>query len=204
MNYTDILNRIEDRGVTYNDYLNNTIEDLANIDVQNLPPDEVKRFNYKSLNLQRSNRISRTYSPGKELKELLNEISEPQIWMVITESWCGDSAQTLPYIADMASKNPLIDLKILLRDSNPDIMDQFLTKGTRSIPILVAFNTDGDEIFRWGPRPQIAVSLIEQWKEEGLEKTEWIEKLHLWYAKDKGAEIEKEFIDIISKVELAH
>lgn len=204
MNYTDILNRIEERGITYNDYLGKTIEELANTQIQNLPPDEVKRFNYKTLNLQRSNRISRTYSPRIELKDLLTEISEPQLWMIITESWCGDSAQTLPYIAAMAAQNPLIDLKILLRDSNPDIMDLFLTRGTRSIPILVVFNTVGDEIFRWGPRPQFAVNLIERWKAEGLQKTEWIEKLHLWYARDKGAEIEKEFVELISKVELAH
>lgn len=204
MNFTEIKRRIEDRGITYNDYIGNTIKELAGTRILNLTPEEVKRYNYKTLNLQRSNRISRTYNPGKELNELLREISEPQLWMVITESWCGDSAQSLPYIAAMTLPYQLIDLKILLRDANPDIMDQFLTNGTRSIPIIVAFNAEGEELFRWGPRPQTAVKLIEQWKAEGLQKTEWIEKLHLWYAKDKGTEIEKEFVELLNKVELAH
>ena len=204
MNFTEIKRRIEDRGITYNDYIGNTIKELAGIRIFNLTSEEVKRYNYKTLNLQRSNRISRTYNPNKDLRGLLKEISEPQLWMVITESWCGDSAQSLPYIAAMALQNQLIDLKILLRDANPDIMDKFLTNGTRSIPIIVAFNADGEELFRWGPRPQTAVKLIEQWKAEGLQKTEWIEKLHLWYAKDKGTEIEKEFVGLLNKVELAH
>lgn len=204
MIFTDMRKRIEEKGISYNDYINQTIEEIAGTQTNDLSPEEIKRFNFKTLNLQRGNRISRTYNICNELKNLLSEISEPQLWMVITESWCGDSAQSLPYIAAMASQNPLIDLKILSRDSNPDIMDEFLTNGTRSIPILAAFNSAGDELFRWGPRPKAAVDLINHWKAEGLEKSEWIEKLHLWYARNKGAEIEKEFIDLINNEVMAH
>jgi hypothetical protein len=204
MDYYVLKKRIEEKGITYNEYIQNTILEIAQTDINNLDPGEIKRFNFKTLNLRRSNRISRTYQPGEELKKLLISIPEPLLWMVITENWCGDSAQSLPYIAAMASLNPLIELKILLRDSNPDIMDQYLTNGTRSIPILVVYNQDGNELFRWGPRPQSAVNLIRQWKAAGLEKPEWTEKLHLWYARNKGAEIEKEFIGLINKEELIH
>lgn len=204
MNFSDLRKKIEENGVTYKDYINRNIEEIAGTQTKDLSPEEIKKFNFKTLNLQRGNRISRTYNPCNELKNLLAEISEPQLWMVITESWCGDSAQNLPYIAAMASQNPLIDLKILSRDSNPGIMDEFLTNGTRSIPILAAFNSAGDELFRWGPRPKAAVELIKQWKSKGLEKSEWVEKLHLWYARNKGAEIEKEFIGLIEKEVMAH
>jgi hypothetical protein len=204
MNFSDLRKKIEENGITYKDYINRNIEEIAGTQTRDLSSEEIKKFNFKTLNLQRGNRISRTYEPGNELRNLLAEISEPRLWMVITESWCGDSAQNLPYIAAMASLNPLIDLKILSRDSNPDIMDEFLTNGTRSIPILAAFNSAGDELFRWGPRPKAAVDLIKQWKSEGLEKSEWVEKLHLWYARNKGAEIEKEFIDLIEKEVIAH
>lgn len=204
MNFSDLRKKIEERGITYNDYINKTVEEIAGVRTSDLSPEEIKRFNFKTLNLQRSNRISRTYNMCNELKHLLTEISEPQLWMVITENWCGDSAQILPYIATITAQNPLLDLKILSRDSNPDIMDKFLTNGTRSIPILAAFNAAGDELFRWGPRPKAALVLINQWKSEGLEKSEWIEKLHLWYARNKGAEIEKEFIELIGKEIAAH
>ena len=83
-------------------------------------------------------------------------------------------------------------------------MNEFLTNGTRSIPIVAAFNDEGEELFRWGPRPKAAVGLIDQWKSEGMEKSEWTEKLHLWYARNKGEELEKEFIELIENAVLAH
>jgi len=204
MNFSDLKKRIEEKGITYNEYISNTIEEISKTQITDLPPGEVRRFNYKNLNLQRSTRIIRTYHPSKELKRVLDEITGMQLWMVITENWCGDSGQNLPYIAVMALQNPLIDLKLLLRDSNPDVMDQFLTNGTRSIPILVSFNSRGEELFRWGPRPRAAINLISQWKSEGCEKPEWTEKLHLWYSRNRGEEIEKELADLINKVELTY
>jgi hypothetical protein len=81
--------------------------------------------------------------------------------MVITETWYGDSAQNLPIIAKAAELNNKIDLRILLRDSNIDIIDHYLTNGqSRSIPILVAFDLDGNELFKWGPRPLTAKILV--------------------------------------------
>lgn len=204
MNFIDLQRRIKEKGISYSDYVNCTIEEIARTQISDLTPKEVKRFNFKILNLQRSNRITKSYNPAEELIKLLDDISEPQLWMVITENWCGDSAQSLPYIASMAAHNSLIDLEIMLRDTNPDIMDLYLTNGTRSIPILVAFNSAGNELFRWGPRPQYAINMINQYKADGLEKSEWTEKLHLWYARNKGSEIEKEFIDLFNKEEQTH
>ena len=204
MDFADLKKRIDEKGFSYSEYINKTIEEIATTRIENLTEKEAKRFNFKILNLQRSTRISRIYKPNKELKKVFGEISEPQTWMVLTENWCGDSAQTLPYIAAMTTENPLIELRTLLRDSNPDVMDQYMTNGTRSIPKLVVFNPEGEELFRWGPRPQPAVNLINQWKSDGLEKPEWTEKLHLWYARNKGEEIEKEFIELIKKTELTH
>lgn len=198
MNFNDIKYHLIEKGMSYTEFINSTIEEIAKTNISELQDKELSRFNFKVLNLQRSSRITRTYKISDELKNIINEISEPQIWMVITENWCGDSAQNLPYIAAIAGENILINLRVILRDSNPDIMDQCLTNGTRSIPKLIAFNNTGDELFRWGPRPKAAVNLINQWKEEGLEKSEWTEKLHSWYSRNKGVEIEKEFIELIA------
>ncbi len=204
MDYRFLKKRIDESGISYSEYVKRNELENCGTKSESLTSPELKRLNIKSLNLQRGSRISRTYTPGEELNRLINDITEKQLWMVITENWCGDSGQNLPYIAVMASQNPLIDLRIILRDLNPDIMDEFLTNGTRSIPILAAFSQDGEELFRWGPRPAYAVNLINSWKSEGLEKPEWTEKLHSWYAKNKGSELEKEFIDLIRKVELSH
>jgi hypothetical protein len=184
------------KGMNYREYIQSVINDVAS-DPGIISNDEKELLEYKKLNLQRSSRIERTYVISEELKSLIENINDKQLWMVITEGWCGDSAQILPHIAKMADLNPNVDLKILLRDSNPDIMDLYLAHGTRSIPILVAFDLEGNELFTWGPRPKALQTLINKWKSEGIVKPELFEKLHLWYAKDKGKEIEEEFIKIL-------
>jgi glutaredoxin-related protein len=122
--------------------------------------------------------------------------------MVITENWCGDSAQNLPYLAKISKLNNNIKLRIILRDSHPEIMDSYLTNGTRSIPKLVVFDAEGNERFSWGPRPMEVQKLFSQWKAEGIVKPELYEKLHLWYSKDKGKSIEKEILQLIQSLNL--
>ena len=201
MDYQIIKDRINQEGVKYQDYLNNLIEDIIKTNPDTLDEKARNNFETKRLNLQRSARIMKTYKVSGNLKEEIKKINEPLTWMVITENWCGDSAQNLPYLALMAEENSNIDFKILLRDSNPDIMDQFLTNGTRSIPLLVSFDINGNELFRWGARPKVVQDLFYQWKADGIVKPELYKKLHLWYAKDKGQALESEFLEILKTVE---
>ncbi len=188
-------------GLTYKEYTEKFNNEVNNINPENLSDKDRELFEYKKLNFQRTQRIEKSYEVSEELKSEIQTIKEKQIWMVITEPWCGDSAQNLPYLAKIASLNRNIDLRIVLRDSNPDIMDLYLTHETRSIPKLIAFDLEGNELFTWGPRPKAAQELMNQWKNEGIVKPELYEKLHLWYGRNRGKEIEAEFLEILSKVE---
>jgi len=201
MDFKNIEERLNQTGMKYYDYLNKLINDIIETNPDSLDEKARNKFETKRLNLQRSTRIMKTYKISENLKIEIKRIYETQTWMVITENWCGDSAQNLPYLALMAEENPFIDFKIILRDSNLDIMDQYLTNRTRSIPLLVAFNNNGDELFRWGARPKVVQDLFLQWKTEGIVKPELYEKLHLWYARNKGAAIESEFLEILKTVE---
>ncbi len=188
-------------GMTYKEYTEKFSDEENSTNSDNLNEKDKELFEYKKLNFQRTQRIDKSYEVSEELISEIKNIKEEQLWVVITESWCGDSAQNLPYIAKIASLNPKIDLRIILRDSNPDIMDLYLTNGTRSIPKLIAFDSEGNELFTWGPRPKTAQELINQWKSEGIVKPELYEKLHLWYGRNRGKDIEAEFLEILSKVE---
>jgi hypothetical protein len=181
-------------GMNYGEYIQSVVNDIAVTNPDNLTVEDKEHFENKKLNMQRSSRIERTHVVSEELESLIKNIKDKQLWMVITEGWCGDSAQTLPIIAKMAELNPNIDLRILLRDANPDIMDLYLTHDTKSIPILVVFDSDGNELLKWGPRTKALQDIMNQWKSEGIVKPELYEKLHYWYAKNKGKEIETEFI----------
>lgn len=188
-------------GYTYEEYSKKFKREIENANPADLNENEKKLLEYRKLNFLRNQRIEKTYIVSDKLKSEILNIKDKQLWMVITEAWCGDSAQNLPYIAKAASLNGNINLRIILRDSNPDIMDLYLTNGTRSIPKLVAFDLDGNELFTWGPRPKAAQDLIVKWKSEGIVKPELYEKLHLWYGRNRGRDIEAEFIEILSKVE---
>ena len=188
-------------GMTYQQYLEITKEELAdNTKADNLTAEEKERSDIKKLNIQRMTRIDKLYEPGIDIRNEIEKISDKQLWMVITENWCGDSAQNLPYIAKIASLNQKINLRIILRDSNSDIMDNYLTGGTRSIPKLVAFDKEGNELFQWGARPKAAQDLLSELKAEGFEKKYYLEKLHSWYARNKGTDIEKEILLLIKKL----
>ncbi len=187
-------------GMTYKEYTESILNEIKNTIPDSLNNEQKEIYDYKKLNLQRSGRIEKTYTVSEELKKFIKNIKDKQIWMVLTEGWCGDSAQNLPYIVKYAELNSNIDLRILLRDSNPDIMDLYLTNGTKSIPKIVAFDKSGNELFQWGPRPDEAKKLINKLKKEGIVKPELYEKLHLWYGRDRGKEIEAEFLKIFNNL----
>lgn len=159
--------------------------------------EQAERIEYTKLNLHRTRRIGRTWKCPAELEAAVEAIGHPQVWMVLTEPWCGDSAQCLPVIAALASKNPLVQLRIVLRDVNLDIMDRYLTDGKRSIPRLVAFAADGSVLGQWGPRPRAAQAVFDEAKGAGLEKPDILEKLHLWYGRDRGAAIGEELLEFM-------
>jgi len=192
-----IYNKIIKNGLSFNSYVEITEKFLETTDVNNLNDEEFETYNYIKLNLQRSKRIAKTFKPSEKILEIIHSISEPQTWVVITENWCGDSSQNLPYIAKLAKLNSNIKLVIILRDSNPDIMNQYLTNGTMSIPIWVVFDENNEELFKWGPRPEKAKEEIKRLKAEGIVKPELYEKLHLWYGRNRGKELLGEITKLI-------
>ncbi|MBM3318310.1 MAG: thioredoxin family protein, partial [Candidatus Eisenbacteria bacterium] len=155
------------------------------------------RAGYVTLNLQRTRRIGRTYAPGADIRDAVAALREAQLWLALTEIWCGDSAQSLPCIAALAALDPRIDLRILSRDENLDIMDEYLTGGGRGIPKLIAFGARGEELFTWGPRPRAASELVAREKERGAPKEEILLRLHRWYAEDRCRSIEAELAERI-------
>jgi hypothetical protein len=159
---------------------------------------------YTDLNLKRMLRIYKTTTINQELNELIKNIATKQTWYVITETWCGDSAQSLPVIAKIVEQsNWNIDLRIVLRDENPELMEKYHTNGSKSIPKLIAFNQNGEELFVWGPRPLPAQEILLSWKNNPQGKTwdEFEKDLHTWYAKDKTQTLQNEFYERINNIQ---
>ena len=105
--------------------------------------------------------------------------------LVIAEDWCGDASNTVPIVAKLAESVPDFDLRIILRDANPEVMNQYLTNGSRSIPIVIALDENFGEIGHWGPRP----SELQSWvmaNRATMPKTELYPQVRKWYARDRG------------------
>ena len=191
------IKKIKSIGLKYQQYYNLTKSEVESAILDQLDEEQKKRYQDKKLNLHRMTRIEKHYSVSEELKNLILKIEKPQTWMIISETWCGDSAQNIPFFSKAAELNLNIDLRLIMRDENPDVMDLYLTNGTRSIPILVSFDDSGNEIFRWGPRPQEGKKLFADLKAQGLDKSIILEKLHLWYGRNRGSALESEIKELL-------
>lgn len=155
-------------------------------------------INYAVLNQKRMRKWEKIGKITPELKEKLLDIKAPVTWLVLTEGWCGDAAQNLPFIHKMSEINPNIELKFILRDENPELMDQFLTNGGRSIPKLIALDEDLHVLGSWGPRPEpMQREFLENRITQERTGREFTEYMHLWYAKDKGLTLQNEFLAIL-------
>lgn len=195
------LDKRPHHGQKYEEYLQQFKNKIVSADFDGISNEQKKLIDLDKLNYQRSIRIHKAYSVDPQLCEIIKNISEPQLWVVITENWCGDSAQNLPYLAKIASCSQLINFRIILRDDNLDIMDLYLTDNqSRSIPKIIAFSEKGEELFQWGPRPKEAQELIYKLKSEGKSKDEYLEELHRWYGSNKGKSLESEIINILKSM----
>lgn len=184
---------------TYNKYSEAFLTLVHSIKPEQLDEQKKQKYDLLKLNLQRTQRLDKTFEPSEETKNIFSKVVNPQQWVVITETWCGDSAQIVPVIAKLSQLNNKIDLKILLRDSNLDYMDLYLTNCGRAIPKLIAYDENGEELFQWGPRPNEAKELFNRLKNDGVEKSDINKELHLWYGRNRGKEIEKEIFELIKQ-----
>jgi thiol-disulfide isomerase/thioredoxin len=83
-------------------------------------------------------------------RRLLERLGPRLKLLVITEDWCGTSLMYLPRVARLARESPGVEMRIFLRDENPDVMDLFLKRGVyRSIPVFAFFDDDMKELARF-------------------------------------------------------
>jgi len=157
-------------------------------------------LNYVNLNMKRMSRIEKQYEPAPYLIKLILAMNEPITWLTITEGWCGDAAHVLPVLDKLASYSFKPTLKIVLRDEHPDLIDRFLTNGSRSIPKVIAIDQQGKVLNVWGPRPTKAQEIVDAFKAGTSTYTTYDEMSHAlqkWYHLDRYASFESEFIEFL-------
>ncbi|WP_281231670.1 thioredoxin family protein [Flavobacterium gelatinilyticum] len=159
--------------------------------------------NYSKLNEARMNRLEKTITISDSITEKLQNLNNHFIWLVISEGWCGDAAQILPVLNKMAlASDKKIDLRIVLRDENEALMNQYLTNNGKAIPkVIIICKEAGIVRADWGPRPKGAVQLMAEYKKQfGVIDEKIKTDLQLWYLADKGISIQEELIEIMENI----
>ncbi|WP_456463073.1 thioredoxin family protein [Lutibacter sp.] len=155
-------------------------------------------LNFSILNDRRMDRLDKTLKVSSETLKSMSSLKKKFTFLVIAEGWCGDAAQILPILNKIAETSTKVDLKIVLRDENPELMNQFLTNGNQSIPKIIIIDNNNNVINSWGPRPSIAAKMVLDYKEKnGSIDADLKKNLQLWYNKDKGVNTQEEIIKLL-------
>ncbi|HWB90708.1 MAG TPA: thioredoxin family protein [Puia sp.] len=182
-----------EKAITYPAYIT-LVSELLDQGRTTGPDQGAPMIHYTQLNKQRMHRLDKSIVVLPSAEALIRSITLPQTWLVLTEAWCGDAAQSIPVMHALATLNPLIELRLLMRDENLELMDRYLTNGvSRSIPKLIAVDTSSlEELFTWGPRPAPLQESFMRMKAEGMDYHLIKEELQRWYNKDKTVTVQQE------------
>ena len=156
-------------------------------------------LHYSELNETRMNRLEKTLKVPEELSEKLNNLTKDYIWLTISEGWCGDAAQIIPILHKLEEASNKVELKLVLRDDNDELMQLFLTNGSKSIPKVIILEKETKEVITsWGPRPEPARKLIADYKAQHGVVDEPVKiELQKWYLHDKGLTTMKELVELL-------
>lgn len=184
------------KSISYNQYKQQMAEDLAlNTDL--------KIKEYINLNQRRMYRVEKTYTPSAEIISQVKGLKHKTYWLILTEHWCGDASQTLPALNAIAELSEgKIEMKLVYRDQNDELMNTYLSNETRSIPKLIQLDEHFNVTGIWGPRPTVAQKLVKELKSNPATAATYANELHLWYAKNKQQDLEKEVAELLFRANL--
>ena len=141
----------------------------------------------------------RTRSPAEQLDRLAGIGGQWRL-LVLSEDWCGDASNTVPVLARFAADAPQLELRVAKRDENLDLMDLYLTNGSRSIPLAIVLDESETAVGRWGPRPvKLQELVIGEKRASKRPMSEVYKEARRWYAMDRGTTTIRELVDRIEE-----
>ena len=195
------LDKIINQSLSYTEY-RNFVNQLITEGKTTGNTQSEKLLEFTKLNAQRMNRLDKTIQLDENvIKQLQSSHSKYWQWLLIGDAWCGDCAQIIPILNKIViSSNDKIKLNIISRDSYPELIENYSVNRSKSIPKLLVINDNTKEVVHtWGPRPKPAQAIMLNWKANNntISWENFEKELHLWYAKDKGANTIDELVKLM-------
>lgn len=183
-----ILN--QSKPITLNDY-HEHVEGILN---EAIEYDE-NLISYVKNNLELVEKLKFDLKINKKLFNFIQTVEEERTILVILEPWCLDAIILLPFFEALSTINDKIVIQIYLRDNNPELMNQFLTNGGKSIPVVFELDSSNQMIWKWGSRSEKAKLQFETVK--SLELDDKIAAMKSWYLEDKTMSAQEEIYDLL-------
>ena len=193
LNKKEVSNNYWQNAITFEEYMKIAEERFHN------NPNPIDEFQeYYELGLHRMERTLKKYKVDADQLSKLKEKNFTGKILIISEPWCGDASATVPAVSKFfeAAGN---EVRIFLRDSDPTLIDQYLTNGTRSIPKVLILDEELNVKNNWGPRPEYGNGLLKKFKEneDTYPREEFYNDLQVYYAKNRGKDAIEEIINLI-------
>lgn len=124
-----------------------------------------------------SEKFTWTDANDQEYFESLNNRDDLRV-LILMADWCGDVVRNIPVVFK-ALENSGIPVEVLIMEEHQDTMDQFLTMGGRSVPVVIFADTGGAVLGQWGPRPSHVQEAMIAFKQDNpdREAADYQEKL---------------------------
>lgn len=120
----------------------------------------------------------------------------PGSWrlLVVAEDWCGDSANTIPYVAKLVDAAGNLDMRIINSTVGRAIMESHRTPdGRAATPTVILLTEDFEEAGCFVERPRH----LQRWwlaNEDKLSRKDLLDQKYAWYAEDRGQETLEEIV----------
>lgn len=167
---------------------------------QRLSDEEKEKLEIIQGNIKNIRHVLFTYQPSAQMVAAAARVKVPMDIYIITENWCGSSANHLPYIVKIMHTNPAFHIRIALRDSNPGFMNLYLSPtGGKSIPKVIGVDKDGNELINWGSKSKAEQAKIASLPKD-IELKELIPIMLSWYAENNEQAIEDDWIALFEEM----
>ena len=196
----DLLKKNWVAAMSYDEYIN-MLENLV-LEGKTTGPNQSEAYAaHTKMAAQRIRKWGKIFKLNEEQLSALGKVKadEKNIgWLMIVEAWCGDVGQNLAPLKKIADASG-IELRLVLRDDNLELIDNFLTNGGRSIPKLIAIDLgEFTSLWDWGPRPE----MLQDWYLDKKKASDFnyetvSEEMHLWYAKNRHSELVDEMVEML-------
>jgi hypothetical protein len=139
-----------------------------------------------------------TVSP--DLITRMRALPEKRRLLIVTEDWCSDSANTVPYIARLVDGAPeRLEMRVVSSQVGKAVMEAHRTPdGRTATPTVVVLGADGRVIGAWTERPSSTQAWFLEKQNTTMQKPLHDELID-WYAKDAGKTTVSEIADILSR-----